>query len=41
MGREGLPSDFIKKSLSEQGLHLLWREAGPPNHQDDKADSDQ
>ena len=25
----------------EKGIQLPWREAGPPNHHDDKVDSDQ
>ena len=25
----------------EREIKLPWREAGPPNHHDDKADSDQ
>ena len=29
------------KATWERGFKSSWREAGPPNHRDDKVDSDQ
>ena len=29
------------KATSKRGFNLPWREAGPPDHHDDKVDSDQ
>ena len=29
------------KATWKRGFKLPWREAGPPNHHDDKVDSDQ
>jgi len=34
-------SNAGRKLLGERQFKLPWREAGPPNHRDDKVDSDQ
>ena len=31
----------VSEALAAQVFKLPWREAGPPNHHDDKVDSDQ
>jgi len=37
----GDPQAPLEKGAMETAFDLPWREAGPPNHHDDKVDSDQ
>ena len=42
-GRVGIDEGLSRryKATLKRGFKLAWREAGPPNHLDDKVDSDQ